>query len=149
MKQIRITESELKDIISESVIKALNEGSIWFDDGDYQYQGIGTPESEKRVKRIQQKHFPSNHDGLIRSKKYNGDFGADESVYRILRELGTNIADAYEEAINKLEKTNLVDLKERLKEMQKNAPYLVYDLEKEGFLKRDFYGEPSPKYKGK
>ena len=148
MKQIRITESELKNIISESVIKVLNEGSIWYNDGDYEYQGIGTPESEKRVKRIQQKHTPFNYDGMIRSKKYNGDFGTDKSVYSILRELGSNLVDVYEEAINKIEKTNLVALKERLKKMQENSRYLVYNLEREGFLKRDFYGEPSPKYKG-
>lgn len=147
---IRLTESELKHIINETVNQVLNEGTNLHTDGMVAYQGVGTPESKKRVSQIKKKNnYRGAWTNWDRAKNYDGFIGdTNASVARMLWQLSNDVAKAYDDVIAKLEKSGLTELVERLQSLKDANQYLDQKFENEGLLKRDFYGEPNKNYKG-
>lgn len=155
MKQIRITESELKDIISEAVIKALNEGTTSHDDGMSNYMGTGSPESQERMKKIKSKKLKEplykhrnrfNWDLSRKVYRYNGSFD-DDTVYDMVNSATHEAAKILEELSTKLEKVNgHSGLKKDLKELISDIRlFSIRGITKNQF-KRDYMHEPVPDY---
>mgnify|MGYP003300487812 CR=1 FL=1 len=150
---VKLTESELKNIIAESVKNALKEGTTFYDDGIYSYQGIGTPESQERVKKLRDKskYNRFNLPYLKKAEQSNGDItDKNSSVYRMLYKFSQDVDVLYHELLTKLEKVdNYEELKNEIDKITFNCRNLSTAIEQRGLLKRDFIGEPSPHYKGK
>lgn len=66
-----ITESQLKNVIAESVVNILKEYYGGYKDGMRGYQGTGTPESKERMKQIRQKQKDAHND-VFYNPNYNG-----------------------------------------------------------------------------
>lgn len=150
---VTLSETELKNIVKESVEKILKEGTTIFDDGVYNYQGTGSPESKERMKKISRKRKYNRFDIDYMNKafQYDGNLSDDNSsVYRLLHKFSMDVDSLYEELLTKLEKVNLDDeTRKELNDLTWGARHLAPRLESKGLLKRNFAGEPNPYYKEK
>ena len=149
---VTLSETELKNIVKESVQKILKEGSTFWDDGVYNYQGTGNPESTERMKKISRKRKYNRFDidYMNKALQYDGNLSDNNSsVYRLLHKFSMDVDSLYEELLTKLEKVNLDDeTRNEINDLTWGARHIAQRLEAKGFLKRTFTGEPNRYYKG-
>ena len=150
---IAITEAELKNIIKESVKNVLKEGTTFYDDGIYSYQGTGTPESQERTNKIHKKkgYNRFNHSYMDKAMQSDGDLtDSNSSVYRMITKFSNDVEKLYEELLTKLEKVDLDDeVRKKMDKLIHGIRFLAINLFNDGSLKRNFAGEPNPSYKKK
>ena len=151
---VTLTEAELKNIIKESVKNIVKEGTIFYDDGMYTYQGTGTPESQERVKKIYGKsrynrfNYPYMKKAMMQNNGNLSDYNS--SVYRIIFKFSQDVNALYKELLTKLEKVdNYDELKKEMDDLTHGSRYLAGSLLIQGLLKRDIAGEPNSHYKEK
>lgn len=150
---VKLTESELKNIIAESVKNVLKEGTTFYDDGVAYYQGIDTPESQERVNKIRSKkgYNRFEYPYMKKAMQSNGDLLDDNSsVYRMISKFSHDVEKLYKELLTKLEKVDLNDeVRKEMDNLTYGSRFLASRLFNQGLLKRNFAGELNPDYKEK
>ncbi len=145
MKSIRLNESQVIDLVKDTIDRVLSEGALWEPDGRYRYQGTGSEASRDRVHRMRTKvnkgNYRDDNDKSLYDKNRNdlkkselgyhsrndeyNRYGNGNQEYKMLYNLSENLWDIFNEFRYNNEKVKFSPDAERiLNELEKNIQSL-------------------------
>lgn len=154
---VRLTESDLNHIITESVKKALKEGTNPYTDGYLEYQGLDTDISKDRVGKIKKRNATAplsmrEIERMGKVFKYDGNHveNGDSRVSDLVDNLSLELDRCFSRFDRATKQYNLSDdFRFEINELRRRCNYLLSHLESKGLMKRDLAGEPLNNYKEK
>lgn len=150
-------EKQVRRLINEIVEGVISEGTTSNDDGVANYQGTGTQASKERMRRFKELSIErgintdwESADRWNRAERYNGQSSLDmnKTVYNLIANYGKRASKLFGELENELKNMDVdAEVRDAIRELKEKSYFLMYSLYDKGLLKRNWAGEPNPRYK--
>jgi hypothetical protein len=150
-------EKQVRRLINEIVEGVISEGTTSHDDGVANYQGTGTQASKERMRRFKELSIERGintdweaADRWNRAERYNGQssLGMNKSVYNLLANYGKRASKLFGELQNELKNMDVdAEIRDAIRELKEKSYFLAHNQYDKGLLKRNWAGEPNPRYK--